>query len=112
MATIDELKKRIQELEEENARLREQQGGASGWLITTPSSAYSGQTMNVQFRRGCAFVPDSLDGERIARAMAAEFNYKIEHLDDFTALPDGNPVKKSMIDLLMIPQQMGQLGGM
>jgi hypothetical protein len=101
-ATVEEelayLRKRVKELETEK-------NGVSGWLITTPNPNYSAQTMNIQFRKGMAFVPDRMDGERIARMMTQEFGYSIEHVEDFAMLPEDSQVRRSMIDMLMVPEQ-------
>lgn len=109
MATIADLQKRIEELEQENQDLRAQLagrgGGAAGWLVSTPHPSFSGQTMNIQFRRGMAFIPDGAGNEAIARQMASEFGYKVEHVADFHQLPEDSPVRRSMIDMLMIPER-------
>jgi hypothetical protein len=104
--TREELIAEVEKLRKEIAGLKQQQGGgASGWLITTPHPSFSGQTMNIQFRKGAAFIPDAMDGERIARQMVSEFGYNIEHLESFLDLPAEGPARRSMIDMLMIPER-------
>ncbi len=85
--------------------LKQQRGGASGWVVQTPFNGFSGQTMNVQFRKGLAFIPDAMNGEQIAKAMESEFGYRIEHVESFLALPEESPARRSMIDMLMIPER-------
>lgn len=79
--------------------------GRAGYIVTTPSKAYSGMTAGVQFRNGRAFIPAGENGQRIANMLAAEFDYQVTYVTDWQSMPEGPAISKTLIDSLVLPER-------
>lgn len=101
---IDQLKKQVDELLKQKETVESQakeSKGLSGFIVTTPSKAYNGVTMGIQFRNGRGIVLDSPEAHQIVTALRNDFGYEVTHSDNLQGAPElTNHVNKSMIEIL------------
>ncbi len=101
---IAELERQAEKDQKQIVELERQAGGVAGWLVTTPTK-YSGSTAGVVFRNGRAFLPNTPEGEKLADFLVNEFGYSKQFVSDWQTTPEGPQITKSLIDVLMLPQQ-------
>lgn len=99
--TKEDLIKKIEELEAQNAELKNQiaardaalvESAVPGWLISSPNPGYNGVTYGIEFKNGRAFIPATApDAERTAIVLVNDFGYMAREMgaDDFKALVAG-----------------------